>query len=459
MTGPTFVADPGAGALNAPPPSLGAWPTSGPYPGHPPLVQAPPGYAPAPPYAHAYPVFAAPHDPSRTRLWFSGQPGEFVRLLVRGALLSLVTFGFYRFWLITDMRRHLWANTRIGEEGLEYTGTARELLVGFLVALAVLAPLYVGYFIVVTFAETFAMFAGFALTPLLYVFGQYAGYRARRYRATRTLFRGVRFWMGGSAWAYAARAALWDLATLLSLGLAYPWRVAALERYKMRNTHFGDLGGDFVARGGTFFRRGWWMWLLTVALPVVLFVIVALVSARGGEQDAAASLGAGLGAALVLTFGLGPFLFPLFLATRIRWQIEGVRFGPVGIANNLPRGEVFLAYLKLVAASAGLSMAFGLVVAAVAGALAVSGVKLDEAFGDMGPRVILGLGLTALSYLAFLQGTGVLKRYFIDRGLWLLVAFTSSADHLDATDHVRGGAAPASSVGEGLADALDVGAF
>ena len=41
----------------------------------------------------------------------------------------LVTLGIYRFWLNTDMRRFLWSNTEVAGHGLEYTGTARELLI------------------------------------------------------------------------------------------------------------------------------------------------------------------------------------------------------------------------------------------------------------------------------------------------------------------------------------------
>ena len=44
---------------------------------------------------------------------FSGSRNEFFRLVARGAGLELVTLGFYRFWLTTDIRRHLWSNTLI----------------------------------------------------------------------------------------------------------------------------------------------------------------------------------------------------------------------------------------------------------------------------------------------------------------------------------------------------------
>ena len=80
---------------------------------------------------------------------FSGSRTQFFRLVARGAGLELFTVGFYRFWLTTDIRRHLWSNTLIDGDGAEYTGRGKELLIGFLVALAILVPVYLGYALLV----------------------------------------------------------------------------------------------------------------------------------------------------------------------------------------------------------------------------------------------------------------------------------------------------------------------
>jgi uncharacterized membrane protein YjgN (DUF898 family) len=52
-------------------------------------------------------------------------------------------------------------------------------------------------------------FASVPLGLFFYLFAQFAIYRARRYRLTRTIWRGVRFWMTGSGVSYAWRAGLW----------------------------------------------------------------------------------------------------------------------------------------------------------------------------------------------------------------------------------------------------------
>ena len=112
-----------------------------------------------------------------------------IRLVRRGALREFITGGFYRFWLATDIRRALWSGTSIDGDILEYTGTAKELLIGFLFALAILAPSYLIYFLIGIEAERAKAFASFPLILFFYAFGQFAIFRARRYRATRTVWR------------------------------------------------------------------------------------------------------------------------------------------------------------------------------------------------------------------------------------------------------------------------------
>ena len=111
----------------------------------------------------------------------------------------MVTLGIYRFWLITDVRRFLWSNTEIDGETLEYAGTPLELLIGFLIAIAMLIPVYAGFFIAALDLGVFGEMTGAIAFAGLAVLGQYAIYRARRYRLTRTVFRGLRFTQTGSA--------------------------------------------------------------------------------------------------------------------------------------------------------------------------------------------------------------------------------------------------------------------
>src|SRR4030081_3719519 len=286
---------------------------------------------------------------------FSGDRGEFFGLLRRGAGLELVTVGFYRFWLAPDIRRHLWSNSHIDGDAAEYTGRGRELLIGFLIALAILVPVYLAYFIAGLEAERFKAFASFPLLAFFYLFGQFAIYRARRYRLTRTVWRGVRFWMSGSGWAYAGQAALWALLMILTLGLILAWREGALESYKMRHSYYGDLQGSFEGHGWAFFKRGWWLWLLA---PIALYVSP-----------------------------LAPFVYAAFKAVEWRWWLSGIRFGGVRLESTMRRGALIGLYWKVIGWVLLLAVAFAAYLALCAALVAsMSGAPLDQFFT---PQVFL----------------------------------------------------------------------
>jgi len=360
---------------------------------------------------------------------FSGNRGEFFRLVTRGAWLELITVGFYRFWLATDIRRHLWSNTHIDGDAAEYTGRGRELLIGFLIALAILVPIYLAYFIAGLEAERFQAFAGLPLLAFFYLFGQFAIYRARRYRLTRTVWRGVRFWMSGSGWAYAAQAALWGLLMILTLGLTLPWREAALERYKMRHSHYGDLQGSFEGRGWEFFKRGWWLWLLA---PIALYV-----------------------------WPLAPFVYAAFKAVQWRWWLSGIRFGGVRLDSTMGRGALIGFYWKVIGWVLLLAVAFAAYLALCAALVAsMSGAPLDQFFT---PQVFLKsiplLVLAGLGYLLFALAINVAMRVYLLRDLWVRVLASTTVHNIEVAANVSARGELANALGEGFADGLDVAGF
>ncbi|WP_114946158.1 DUF898 family protein [Microvirga calopogonii] len=405
--------------------------------------------------------------PQASPMAFSGRGREFLKLLIAGSLFQIPTFGFYRFWMITKLRRHLWANTQVEGESFEYTGTAKELLIGFLIALAVLAPLYIAYFILTFMAEERYAFASVPLVLVMYVLAHFGSYRARKYRASRTVFRGVRFWMKGAGWAYAGRAILWDVATLLTLGLTLPWAMASLERYRMRHTYFGNVQGDFVGTGWSLFKRGWWIWALGI---VLVFGIPLLIAGLGAllvsSDDAVLRSKGGTVAIGNIAAQLIPFflivvpliLLPLAMAVFTRWQIDGLKFGEVTLASKLRRRTFYGLFLKLIFSSIGFLTILGIVAAAcylLFGAFFQEAIEAMRDIEEMSwASVSVGL-LIALAYLAVLMGLGVLQRYFFGRGLWAAIVTTTAVANLRSVDAAVAAGQPSGVLGEGLADALD----
>ncbi|MBU6464138.1 MAG: DUF898 family protein [Bradyrhizobium sp.] len=387
---------------------------------------------------------------------FSGDRAEFSQLVRRGALLELVTVGFYRFWLATDIRRHLWSNTAIDGDAAEYTGRGRELLIGFLFALAILVPIYLAYFLIGLEVERFKAFASFPLFLFFYLFGQFAIYRARRYRLTRTVWRGVRFWMDGSGWAYAGRAALWGLMMIPTLGLILPWREAALERYKMQHCHYGDLQGSFAGTGKEFFKRGWWLWLLVVAVifGIAMFPAVA-VKFRAYPVAKFAPLVSLAG------FVSLPFIYGAFKAVEWRWWISGIRFGEVRFEASLARGALIGLYWKVIGWFVLIAVSFGGYLFASACIIArISHVPVAQLFtqGNLHGGIPM-LVLSGVGYLAFILVMNVVLRVYLLRDLWERLANSTTVHQIEAIDSVSARGDLASALGEGFADGLDIVGF
>ena len=393
---------------------------------------------------------------------FTGNDGAFRRLVTRGALLELITFGFYRFWITTDIRRHLWSHTEIDGDALEYTGRGTELLVGFLIAIAILGPFFVAYFLLGLEFERFKAFASLPLYLLVIAFGQFAAYRARRYRLTRTVWRGVRFWMTGSGWSYAWRSIAWGLLLGPTLGFTYPWRTAALERYKLGHTLYGDLRGRFEATGWQLFKRIWWVWLIGI-LPFVLFFgsIVALgVAATGAGGHDGARPGAVTGLIMPvagLTFFVLPFLHGIRRAREWAWWSSGIRFGDVAIACDLRSGSLIGIYWKLIGWSVLVILAF----LATIGAITV--LFAGGHAGELAATLLRGqfpwwsIPAYAVTYLLQVVTMWALIRIYTLQRVWRRVVDACTVINISAAADVAAAGDIVSAFGEGLADGLDFG--
>ena len=415
-------------------------------------------------------VFAAPAGivaPAGGPVRFRGRPAVLWRLLARGAVLLMLTLGIYRFWLTTDVRRYLWSNTELAGDSFEYSGTARELLLGFLIAIAVLVPLYIAFFLLALALGS----AGEALSGpiaflVLTLLGHYAVYRARRYRLTRTIYRGVRFHQTGSASRYAVCALIWWTLIVLTLGLAYPFAQARLERFKMRNTYFGNLPGRFEGSGLQLLLRGFALWFLAI-VPFTAGVVLtfrgidwsALRAAAGGDDPASWLEVSGLAGAVVYATLTGTWLllsfailYPIFQAMLLRWWAGGLRFGEVAITSHLRTAQVFGVYARFLWYAFLFTLATAVVL--IAGWLGLQPLigGLDSVRDEIVTTVV---GLVA--YVAIALGYSTIYQATVRLGLWRCIVESLDLTNPAALDRVSAAGQAASPVGEGLADALSVG--
>jgi uncharacterized membrane protein YjgN (DUF898 family) len=269
-------------------------------------------------------VMASAFGPRQHTLEYVGPTGTMFGIFYKNLILTVLTLGIYRFWAKTRERRFLWANTHIDGEGFEYTGNGRELFLGFLKAVVVLVPLFGGLELVELFVldESMIGIAVLGAVRTLLILGLvYAGsFAARKYRMSRTTWRGIRLQQDGSIWTYAGTALLGLLFTVLTLGLYLPFLQVKLMRYELANLRFGTASFGFTGEGRDLLQRFVFVWIVLAILIGGFGGGIALVYFDGAlDGDRAQALLGLLPLALILVAG------PLFLwyhARVYRFQAE-----------------------------------------------------------------------------------------------------------------------------------------
>ncbi len=414
---------------------------------------------------------------------FVGRRGALFWLALKTGFFTILTLGFYRFWMKTRLRRWYWSAIRPGGHPLEYLGDPIEKLLGFFIAVVILT-FYIGIVNLLLMFVSFSVFnsswvgylASFAgVIPIWF----YARYRARRYVLARTRWRGVRFGLEKGAWGYAGRALLYWTLTIVSLGILWPRMTFLLEKYRTDRTYFGSAK---LVQGGR------WQMLYRAAVPFLAFLVLLLVTiiwvvfTEPIVENLPSSLDEFMQTDLIFDGKEGPFgienparllLIPiclfglLFGAIHYRWvakrimanykSAEGVTFAS---ALNGPRITMiyvlgnFIAYIVLV-----IGMLLLLLLSAVFFGFET---LFSEHSGDMNllsdwPRWA-ALVLLGAVYLGVFLMWGVLHNTFVTFPIMRHMALTTTLPNTIGISSISQRARDEFAEAEGFAEALDLGA-
>ncbi len=212
-------------------------------------------------------------------LTFHGRSWPLFRIFIVNLILTILTLGFYRFWGKTRIRRYLWSHTAFEDERLEYTGTAKQLFFGFLIAVfLVLIPLFGGVegwrnYQEIDDPENMGLSDSVEFAAVVYLV-PVALYRTRRYRLSRSQWRGIRATQTGSSWLYGVMSLGFYVLTVLTLGLAWPFCSTRLMAYKINNTWLGGSRFSFTAKAAPLYPR--FLAVLGVSLACLFLPIMAV---------------------------------------------------------------------------------------------------------------------------------------------------------------------------------------
>lgn len=242
------------------------------------------------PEAPAEPVSATPAPAQRTvklpsnKVTYDGTGGKLFGLMIANFFLSCLTLGIYSFWGKTRVRRYLLSSTALnGKDRLQYTGTAMELLFGWLKAMLFLVPL-IGGLIWAEMTKHLAVY--FVFLALIWVLAFFGVYLALRYRLTRTRWRGIRFGLQGKSLDFVKLSMLRLVINMVTLGYKIPESDLLKWKYIADNMYFGTKKFSF---SGSIKSLTWvnmvTLWLPLLPLMALGITMVTMAPAEGAAAD------------------------------------------------------------------------------------------------------------------------------------------------------------------------------
>jgi len=210
-----------------------------------------------------------------------GSPWSLAGLGLLNTLLTILTLGIYSFWGRTEVRRRIWSMVRMNGEPFAYTGTGKELFLGYIIVFfiltvpTILAFSVIPYFAIYLLGPVAGPIVG-AIVVVSYMVFLYlligtAVYRAMRYRLSRTQWRGIRGAVVGSHWLYGWHY-FWTLITnFFAMGWMTPWRSNLLHRQLTNDMRFGETAFKYKGRAGPLYPPFVLVWIGgIIALAIVI---------------------------------------------------------------------------------------------------------------------------------------------------------------------------------------------
>ena len=384
---------------------------------------------------------------------FVGGRGRLFWMSLGMGLLTVLTLGVYRFWMKTRLRRYYWSSIRPGGHPLEYVGDPLEKLLGFFIAVVILA-FYIGVVNLILMFVSFSLFDGNAPAYVVSFLGViplwfYARYRARRYVLARTRWRGIRFGVDPAAWGYAWRAMLYWALTLVSGTLLWPLMTHRLEKFRIDRTWYGDRR---LHQGGT--AKSLAKGLIPFWIGLGLLGVMLYGTVLDDDYDATVGL-------IVLAAPLLGLLFAYYSVRSFRILTAAKSAGSIGFASKARTTRVIGIYVLGYGLAATLTLILTLATAIGIFALMFVADGAEFSFDDIdnlaGPGpVIQVLGLVA--YFMIFLAWSTFRHVFVTLPLWRHYAETLTITHAEGLHEIRQRARDEHREAEGFAEALDLGA-
>lgn len=193
------------------------------------------------------------------RLHFMGKGADLFSVLIVNWLLTLVTFGLYYPWAKARRLQYYYEHCELDGHPFHFHGTGREMFVGWIKAVILLALVYGTYIygfliagkdeegVMILFAGAIiALVGSVGLWPLI-IHGSY------RYRMSRSSWRGIHFGYRGNLGELFKIVLRDGFITIITCGIYRSWLEINIRKYVLSNVRYGSSRFKYNGDGGDYF--------------------------------------------------------------------------------------------------------------------------------------------------------------------------------------------------------------
>jgi uncharacterized membrane protein YjgN (DUF898 family) len=212
-------------------------------------------------------VDAAPQAPAvRHELRFEGSGGEYFKIWIVNLALTIATLGIFSAWAKVRSKRYFYGNTWLADDNFDYHGAPLRILLGRLIALALLLGYTATLYFVPVMRFIWVIFFAFAAPWLLNA--------SLRFNARNSSYRNVRFNFEGSYGEAFGVYVLWGVFAIVTLFTTYPLARRARDQYNINNHTFGSKHFQAEIPGWSMYK----IYLLALLISMGILMIGLLLS-------------------------------------------------------------------------------------------------------------------------------------------------------------------------------------
>jgi uncharacterized membrane protein YjgN (DUF898 family) len=215
---------------------------------------------------------------TNAKLRYHGEGGALFGLMIVNVLLTIITLGIYSFWAKNKVREFHYSHTSFDGDRFAYHGTGGELFAGALKAGLIMTVFGVGLTAVTEMSrrgviEPLVMIGATAAFYLAIFFLMVIAVNgARRYRLSRSSWRGIRFSFHGRWQEFLGVMVGGTLLSIVTLGFYTAWFQNNRRAFFVSNSRFGSEPFLYDGKGTALFGEYIKAFLLTLPTLGLIWV-------------------------------------------------------------------------------------------------------------------------------------------------------------------------------------------